>query len=136
MYRPGRPRVKLHARVIGPSGKHLGSHLVETNAQGADRGAARNPGPDVPHMADPPPPRPVRWLQRLGLVLRHGHHAVRHARPYARNYCITTGWCNPLLEGIAFFPRLERAVSALTGLEPHRDDAAAAHRYASGAARQ
>ena len=33
IYRTGRARVKLHARVLGPSGKRLGSHVVESTPQ-------------------------------------------------------------------------------------------------------
>jgi len=42
-------------------------------------------------------PRSVRWLQRCGLILSPGHHA-RHHRKHDRAYCITTGWCNPVLD--------------------------------------
>jgi plasmanylethanolamine desaturase len=33
----------------------------------------------------------VRWLQARGLVLSNDHHDVHHAEPRNRNYCITWG---------------------------------------------
>ena len=71
----------------------------------------------------PSPPRPVRLLQALGLVLRPGDHARHHGSPFAVHYCITTGWCNALLEATGFFRRLETAVTAFTGIRPREDEA-------------
>jgi hypothetical protein len=71
----------------------------------------------------PAPPRPVRLLQALGLVLRPGDHARHHTSPFALHYCITTGWCNALLEATGFFRRLETALTALTGIRPRQDEA-------------
>jgi ubiquitin-conjugating enzyme E2 variant len=68
------------------------------------------------HMKSPP--RLVGWLQRCGLILSPQHHWRHHKSPFAENYCITTGWCNPLLTRIRFFPALERVVSKLTGSRP------------------
>ena len=72
----------------------------------------------------PSPPGSVRLLQALGLVLRPDDHARHHANPYDRHYCITTGWCNRLLELTGFFRRLETAVTALTGIRPREDEVA------------
>jgi ubiquitin-conjugating enzyme E2 variant len=55
----------------------------------------------------PRPPRVVRALQRAGLLLSSGHHARHHTPPFARHYCITTGWLNPLLDSLGVFPALE-----------------------------
>jgi ubiquitin-conjugating enzyme E2 variant len=68
------------------------------------------------------PPRPIAWLQRCGLILSRAVHAGHHEAPHTTRYCIATGWCNPLLEAIGFFPTLERAISALTGLRPRSDE--------------
>jgi len=68
------------------------------------------------HMKNPP--RVVSWLQRCRVILSPAHHRRHHKSPYAANYCITTGWCNPLLEQIRFWPALEWVVSRLTGLRP------------------
>jgi ubiquitin-conjugating enzyme E2 variant len=74
------------------------------------------------HLPEAPPA--VRWLHRTGLVLGPAHHARHHQPPYARNYCITTGWMNPVLDGIGFFRGLERTISALTGAVPRAEDGA------------
>lgn len=58
------------------------------------------------HRADAP--RFVRVLQRLRLVLRPAEHARHHGGRHDRAYCIATGWCNPLLDGLGIFARLER----------------------------
>jgi len=68
------------------------------------------------------PPTPVVLLQRLHLILAPRHHAVHHAAPYARNYCITVGWWNPVLSALGLFPRLERLITRATGHLPRRDD--------------
>jgi ubiquitin-conjugating enzyme E2 variant len=77
------------------------------------------------HM--PNPPRLVRRLQQWGLILSHTAHQRHHSPPYVRNYCIATGWCNPLLMAIDFFPRMERLVSRISGLQPRSDDQSFAH---------
>jgi ubiquitin-conjugating enzyme E2 variant len=64
------------------------------------------------------PPRIVAWLQRRGLILSPRHHHRHHKSPYAVNYCITTGWCDPVLSRVRFFPTLEWLVSRLTGWQP------------------
>lgn len=72
------------------------------------------------HM--PQPSRLVVLLQRAGLLLQPRAHARHHWCPYARDYCITTGWCNRPLEAIGFFRRLERAVTGVTGAVPRQDE--------------
>ena len=64
----------------------------------------------------------VQWLQRSRLVLGRAHHALHHARPYDRNYCITSGWLNGALDAVGFFRGLERTITAVTGARPRRDD--------------
>lgn len=68
------------------------------------------------HMSKPP--RMVRLLQRCGVILGRRHHNRHHKEPFVRNYCITTGWCDPLLTRVRFFPACEWVVSKLTGLKP------------------
>ena len=85
------------------------------------------------HMAAPPPV--VRVLQRARLLLGRQSHAVHHARPYDARYCITTGWCNAVLDAIGFFRRLERIVTQLTGMPPREDDDRYEDRYATVVAR-
>ncbi len=64
------------------------------------------------------PPRVVRLLQRTGLILGPRHHWRHHKSPFATNYCITTGWCDPILARVRFFAGLEWAISRTTGLRP------------------
>jgi len=52
-------------------------------------------------------PRAVRWLQRAGIILSPEHHAIHHAAPHDKYYCITVGWMNPLLTRIGFFRACE-----------------------------
>jgi ubiquitin-conjugating enzyme E2 variant len=77
----------------------------------------------------PSPPWLVRVLQACGLLLSRTAHAIHHDRPYTRQYCITTGWCNRPLDAIDFFPRLERLITRLTGVSPRQDDELYARRY-------
>jgi len=69
---------------------------------------------------DPAPPRPVRWLQRRGLVLSRRSHARHHRPPHDRAYCTATGWMNAPLDALGFWRGLERAVSTTTGAAPRR----------------
>ncbi|MCO6456387.1 MAG: hypothetical protein J5I93_13895 [Pirellulaceae bacterium] len=81
------------------------------------------------HMARPP--RWVAWLQYWGLILSGNAHRRHHEPPHVANYCIATGWCNPVLSAVDFFPRLERLVTRLTGLQPRQDDQQYLERFAS-----
>ena len=74
------------------------------------------------HMPDPP--RLVAWLQQRGFLLSREAHQEHHASPYVVNYCIATGWCNRWLTTCQAFPRLERAISRLTGMLPRVDEEA------------
>lgn len=57
------------------------------------------------------PPWHARLLQRAGLVISRERHARHHAPPHLSDYCITSGWLNPLLDGVRFFHHLERALA-------------------------
>lgn len=58
-------------------------------------------------------PAGVRRLQRARLVLSPGHHAEHHEPPFARRYCITTGWLDPLVDGLRVFLALEHLLGRL-----------------------
>lgn len=58
------------------------------------------------HMADPP--RWVKLLQRMRLILSPHAHAIHHAAPHDSYYCITTGWLNYPLTRLGFFAAVER----------------------------
>lgn len=72
------------------------------------------------HMTTPP--APIRLLQRARLILTAEHHALHHAAPYDRAYCITVGWMNGPLRAVRFFETLERVITAVTGAVPREDD--------------
>jgi len=74
------------------------------------------------HRSDPP--RLVAWLQRRHVILNRVDHSRHHAKPHTVNYCIATGWCNPVLTAIDFFPALERLIRRATHAEPRREDRA------------
>ncbi len=72
------------------------------------------------HM--PHPPRWVSWLQQSGLILSSSAHRKHHSGEHAQNYCITTGFCNRILDRIRFFRFLEWCVTRATGFQPREDE--------------
>jgi lathosterol oxidase len=52
----------------------------------------------------------VRLLQRLKIILPPKTHAKHHQKTQSQAYCIYNGWCNPLLDRINFFGRLDRLI--------------------------
>jgi ubiquitin-conjugating enzyme E2 variant len=64
------------------------------------------------------PPFAARFLSKLSLALSSEHHNIHHSAPFDRNYCITAGWWNPLLERLKIFARVEAGIALLTGLRP------------------
>src|SRR5262245_23132915 len=55
----------------------------------------------------------IRVLQRAGLILSPTHHAVHHAAPRDKYYCITVGWMNPILDKIRFFRFCEAVMTRI-----------------------
>lgn len=51
---------------------------------------------------------PVRWLQQTRLVLSPEAHDRHHTLPYESDYCITSGWMNPILERLNLFGGIEK----------------------------
>jgi ubiquitin-conjugating enzyme E2 variant len=74
------------------------------------------------HMDVDKVPVVVRLLQRAGLLLSKVHHQEHHQAPFVKNYCITTGLCDHLLERVSFFRVLERLITRATGAIPREDD--------------
>ena len=58
------------------------------------------------------PPRPVEWLQAVGLLQSRAMHAKHHKAPYASNFCTMTNYLNPLLDRTGFWRALEAAIVA------------------------
>lgn len=63
----------------------------------------------------------IRALQRANLILRPEHHDRHHCSPHDNSYCITNGWCNPLLDRVRLFRRAEKILAAV-GVERSRRD--------------
>jgi ubiquitin-conjugating enzyme E2 variant len=58
----------------------------------------------------------------MHVVLPPSVHDIHHESPFARYYCITTGWLNAPLTAIGFFSTLERIILRTTGAIPRHDD--------------
>lgn len=65
---------------------------------------------------------PIRFCQKVRLILSPGHHRMHHTPPFDNYYCITTGWLNYPLSKVGFFRLLEKMVTKLTGAIPREDD--------------
>jgi plasmanylethanolamine desaturase len=70
----------------------------------------------------PNPNRILRILQSMRILLNPVHHQIHHTPPFNKYYCITTGWMNPFLNYIQFFPRMERFITKYTNALPRRED--------------
>ncbi|APJ03435.1 fatty acid desaturase family protein [Silvanigrella aquatica] len=70
----------------------------------------------------PNPNRFLKFLQNTRIFLNPEHHKIHHTVPFNKYYCITTGWMNPILTRIQFFPRLERLITKYTRALPRRED--------------
>ncbi|MCR9097462.1 MAG: fatty acid desaturase family protein [bacterium] len=66
------------------------------------------------------PPRLARILQRSGLILTPARHARHHRGEHDRAYCVTSGWLNPMLDGLGFFAALERRFGTSVASEAER----------------
>jgi ubiquitin-conjugating enzyme E2 variant len=58
-------------------------------------------------------PRFARWLQETGVILSAERHARHHRGSFDQSYCMTTGWLNPLLDRLGWFPSLEAGIRKL-----------------------
>ena len=69
----------------------------------------------------------IKWMQGTGLFQDPRHHGKHHYKERTLimkedttfKYCVMTNYMNPILDGIKFFPTLERIIS-LFGLRSHR----------------
>ena len=80
--------------------------LIGTNANQVHKWA---------HLPPRRVPRPVRWLQRLGLLQSFEHHAHHHRHDKNSHYCVLTQALNPLLDATGFWRLLERLLVPIFG---------------------
>jgi hypothetical protein len=64
----------------------------------------------------------VGWLQRKRIILSPEHHAIHHAAPHDKYYCITVGWMNPVLTWLRFFRVCEAVLGWLRPSLLHLDE--------------
>lgn len=69
--------------------------------------------------------RPIRLLQRVGIVQSPRAHARHHARPFDRSYCVCTNYLNPILESVGFWPGLELLVAIVFRVRPRPERSSA-----------
>ncbi|MEM7328298.1 MAG: fatty acid desaturase CarF family protein [Pseudomonadota bacterium] len=65
--------------------------------------------------------RCVAWLQSVGVIQSHAHHAAHHRGLKNVNYCTVTNWLNPILERVRVWRRLETIIKILSNQRPRRD---------------
>mmetsp|Transcript_1638 Transcript_1638/g.2772 ORF Transcript_1638/g.2772 Transcript_1638/m.2772 type:complete len:341 (+) Transcript_1638:403-1425(+) len=68
------------------------------------------------HMIEPP--KWVKVLQDLKLLLGRRDHGLHHTSPFEHNYCIVSGWCNSFLDKTGFFRFLEAFFHQVNGSKP------------------
>ena len=79
------------------------------------------------HMKKSELPPAVIAAQDAGVILSRKSHGQHHRAPFGCNYCIVSGWWNPMLDDSGFFTKLEKVVYTATGVAPRcwappRDD--------------
>lgn len=70
----------------------------------------------------------IAHSQDLNLLIGRKMHNLHHHSPFENNYCIVSGWWNPLLDSTGFFRGLEHFFFRCTGVAPRcwDEDASAA----------
>lgn len=69
------------------------------------------------HMKKSQLPNAVLALQDANLMISRKAHGTHHRSPFNVNYCIVSGWCNPILDS-GIMLELERIIQRTTGVEP------------------
>ncbi|EIE02933.1 kua-ubiquitin conjugating enzyme hybrid localization domain protein [Leptospira licerasiae serovar Varillal str. VAR 010] len=62
------------------------------------------------------PNKLIKYMQKKRWILSPEHHKIHHTAPYDTYFCITTGWWNPLLHKIRFFPTVKKSVNSFLNL--------------------
>lgn len=63
-----------------------------------------------------------KLLQDHHIILTKKTHNIHHVYPFDKNYTITTGWLNPLLNKINFWRSMEYIIEKITGQKARIDD--------------
>jgi len=64
----------------------------------------------------------IKFLQKSRIILQGKTHNYHHFSPYDRDYCITTGWLNPIFLRLDLWKRMEQTILDHTGTKPREDD--------------
>jgi len=70
------------------------------------------------HMKKSKLPGVVVQLQDAGMLISLKQHGAHHKPPFEGNYCIVSGWWNPLLDNSGVFRIMEDVVYKVWGVEP------------------
>lgn len=65
--------------------------------------------------------RPIRFLQKLGILQSPKQHWIHHQRPYDKYYCVMTNYLNPILAKIRFWTFLEMIVWVIFDIIPRTE---------------
>ncbi|MCB1309257.1 MAG: kua-ubiquitin conjugating enzyme hybrid localization domain protein [Leptospiraceae bacterium] len=61
----------------------------------------------------------IAWMQKYHLILNPAHHDKHHTAPFDRNYCISCGWMNHVLDAMYFW-RFMEFMLGLFGMQNQR----------------
>lgn len=70
------------------------------------------------HKKEEDTPATIRFMQKTGLAITRKEHGEHHAKPWNSDYCMVTGHMNRLFDKIDFWPKYEKAIFTVTGVEP------------------
>ena len=70
------------------------------------------------HMKKSQLPEIVVKLQDLGVLISRKGHGAHHRPPFEGNYCIVSGWWNPIMDDNKVFNKMEKVVYEATGVAP------------------
>jgi hypothetical protein len=69
------------------------------------------------HCRECEKPSLVSMLQACGILLSSEQHKEHHDHVHV-SYCMLSSYCNPILNHLRVWPRMERAIHRLSGVEP------------------
>jgi ubiquitin-conjugating enzyme E2 variant len=66
-------------------------------------------------------PRPIRFMQKHGILQGPREHARHHSGERNTHYCVITNYLNPVLETLGFWKGLENLIRFSTGVSRRSD---------------